>query len=222
DGHSCISLLEAANRRRVLLVLVCVAAGFPARRRRRLLQRPCHRPPPAQATAWQDVRSAGRSGPRARRRRALGAESRSFQPGTRRARRFSRERPRRSALGQVAGLLGRDEQLVLRIDEGVALVVRELVVLLEVDRVLGAGFLAVAAEDAAEHVDLVALGVALPVRDRLVRIVLGGLHEDRVGRAGDRAQLATDAALEAGLVAGGEVVGPGARARPPILFSVTV
>src|SRR5439155_3937196 len=61
-----------------------------------------------------------------------------------------------SALGQVAGLLLGDEQLLLGVDEGVALVVGELVVLLEVDGVLGAGLLAHAAEDAAQHVDLVA------------------------------------------------------------------
>src|SRR5438093_1272513 len=50
-------------------------------------------------------------------------------------------RSSRSALGQVAGLLHRHHQLVLRVDERVAVVVRELVLLLEPDCVLGTGLL---------------------------------------------------------------------------------
>src|SRR5262249_37375703 len=90
-------------------------------------------------------------------------------------------RPDASALGQVAGLLGADEQLVLGVDEGFPLVVRELVFLLEVDRVLRTGLLAHAAEDAAQHVDLVAPRVTLAVGARSFRIVLRRLDVDRVG-----------------------------------------
>src|SRR5262245_48775323 len=55
----------------------------------------------------------------------------------------------------------RREKHVLGVDLRAAPVLRELVLLLERDRVEGACDLAVAAEDAAEHVDLVDAGVAL-------------------------------------------------------------
>src|SRR5262245_23663542 len=121
------------------------------------------------------------------------------------------ERPTRlgSALREVAGLLGADQQLVLGVDERFAPVVGQLVVLLEVDRVLGTRLLAHAAEDAAQHVDLVPAGVPLPVGPGVCGVVLGGLDEDRVGRTGNRAQLASDAALEAILVPGQDVQPPG-------------
>src|SRR5690554_1229127 len=60
----------------------------------------------------------------------------------------------------------------------------------------GAGFLAEAAEDAAQHVDLVDGGVALAGRDGVIGVVLRRLHVDGVGGAGRGAEAATDALLE--------------------------
>src|SRR5438045_6005598 len=63
-------------------------------------------------------------------------------------------------------------------------VVRELVVVAHRDRVERAGDLAVAAEDAARHVDLVDGGVALAGADPVLGRVLGGHHADAVRGAG--------------------------------------
>src|SRR4051794_10267768 len=79
-------------------------------------------------------------------------------------------------------------------------VVGQLVVDPHRDRVEGAGDLAVAAEDAARHVDLVDSGVALAGRDLVVGRVLGGDHPDAVGRAGGRAERTPDALLQAGVL----------------------
>jgi hypothetical protein len=68
-----------------------------------------------------------------------------------------------------------------------------------------AGLFAHPAEDAAQHVDLVATRVAFPVRLGIVGRILGSLHEDRVGRARHRTQLTTHATLEAVAVAGEDV-----------------
>src|SRR5207249_5406354 len=73
----------------------------------------------------------------------------------------------------------------------------ELVVVAERDRVERAGQLAIAAEDAAAHVDLVDPGVALAGGVALLVGVLVGDDADAVGRAGRRAQRAADALLEA-------------------------
>src|SRR5207253_6977960 len=70
----------------------------------------------------------------------------------------------------------------------------------ERDRVERAGELAVAAEDAAAHVDLVDPRVALAGRDAIPGRVLGGDDPDAVGRAGSRAERAADALLEPVLV----------------------
>src|SRR5262245_11031729 len=88
------------------------------------------------------------------------------------------------------------------------------------DRVLGARFLAVAAEDAAKHVDLVALGVALAGRIPLGLRVLTRLHVDRVGGTDGRAEAAADAALEAVLVAVKLVEAPEARIHLHALLGV--
>src|SRR5439155_4266746 len=87
-------------------------------------------------------------------------------------------------------------------------------------RVLGTGLLAHAAEDAAQHVDLVALRESLAVRTRGGRIVLRGLHVDRVRRAGHRAQLAAHAALEAVGVPGEDVEPAEAREHLELLVRV--
>src|SRR5688572_30590346 len=65
------------------------------------------------------------------------------------------------------------------------------------DRVGRAGILTVAAEDAAQHINLIGRGIALARRVWVRRIILGRHNQDRVGRAGRRAQRAADAALHA-------------------------
>ena len=77
-----------------------------------------------------------------------------------------------------------------------ARVVGELVVVAHRDRVERAGHLAVAAEDAARHVDLVDRRVALAGRHLVLGRVLGGHHADALGRAGRGAERAADALLE--------------------------
>src|SRR5205807_3698036 len=69
-----------------------------------------------------------------------------------------------------------------------------------------AGQLAVAAEDAAAHVDLVDLGVALAGRDLVVRGVLGRDDADALGGARRDAQRAADALLEARVLEAVELV----------------
>ena len=69
------------------------------------------------------------------------------------------------------------------------------------DGVGGAGFDAVAAEDAAVVVDVVDLGVALGGGDALLLGVLGRLDVDAVRRAGGGAEEAGYALLQAVLVA---------------------
>src|SRR5438309_566164 len=101
--------------------------------------------------------------------------------------------PERRALDRLG------QQHLLGEDEVRAGVVRQLVVVPHRDGVEGAGDLAVAAEDAAAHVDLVDGGVALARRDPVLGRVLGRHHADAVGRAGRRAQRAANALLEAGV-----------------------
>src|SRR5262245_61215237 len=97
----------------------------------------------------------------------------------------------RSALGKVPALLGGDEEFVLGVDERLAAIVGELVLLLEIDGIFGARLFTHAAENAAEHVDLVAARIPLAVGARVLRLVLRCLDIDGVGRAGHRAQLAS-------------------------------
>src|SRR5579884_2570817 len=107
-------------------------------------------------------------------------------------------------------LLGRVglEQHLLRVDELLAARVGELVFGPEHDRLDRAGLLAVAAEDAPEHVDLVDLGVALPGADPVLLGVLGGDPQDAPHRAGGRAQLTADAALQPVVVPAEVVTAP--------------
>src|SRR5438105_3203760 len=89
------------------------------------------------------------------------------------------------------------EQHLLRIDKVRPREVGQLVLGAQADRINWTGFLAVAAEDAADHVDLVDRRIPLTSRCRMSRVVVGRLDEDGTGRTGRRAQLAADAALEA-------------------------
>src|SRR6266566_3220959 len=98
------------------------------------------------------------------------------------------------------------EKHLLGEDQVRAVVVGQLVVVAHRDRVEGAGDLAVTAEDAAREVDLVDLGVALPGRDPVVRVVLGGDHADAVGGASGGAERAADALLQAGVLEAMELV----------------
>ena len=96
-----------------------------------------------------------------------------------------------------------------------AAVVGELVVVAHRDRVERAGHLAVAAEDAARHVDLVDRRVALAGRDLVVGRVLGGHHADALGRAGRGAERAAHALLEARCPRSGAACGGrGSAGRP--------
>src|SRR5207248_4277684 len=101
--------------------------------------------------------------------------------------------PQRRALQRLG------QEHLLGEDEIGAVVVGELVVVAHRDRVERARDLAVAAEDAARHVDLVHGRIALAGRDAVRRGVLGRDHADAVGRAGCRAQRAADALLQARL-----------------------
>src|SRR3954452_15376480 len=97
-------------------------------------------------------------------------------------------------------LRGWRQQHLLREDQVRARVVRQLVVVAHRDRVERAGHLAVAAEDAARHVDLVDRRVALARGDLVLRRVLGSDDAYALGRAGGGAERAADALLESGVL----------------------
>src|SRR6185437_2485049 len=82
------------------------------------------------------------------------------------------------------------------------------------------GQLAVAAEDAAAHVDLVDAGVALAGRVALLVGVLRRDDADAVRRAGGGAERATDALLEAVLVPVQTVAAAEARVHRPLVLGV--
>src|SRR4026207_1462503 len=82
------------------------------------------------------------------------------------------------------------EEHVLRVEEVAALVLGDLELVAEGDRVEGAGELAVAAEDAAAHVDLVDPRVALSRRNAVLGGVLLRDDADAVRRAGGGAERA--------------------------------
>src|SRR5207248_5430111 len=94
----------------------------------------------------------------------------------------------------------RGEQHVLRVDQVVAVVLGDLEIVAEHDRVERAGELAVAAKDAARHVDLVDARIALARRDAVLGGVLGRNDADAVRGAGSGAEGAADALLQAVLV----------------------
>src|SRR3954447_16349254 len=100
------------------------------------------------------------------------------------------------AVGDRHLLHRRREQHVLRVDQVVPRVLGDLELVPERDRVERARELAVAAEDAAAHVDLVDARVALAGRDAVLGGVLGCDDADAVGRARGSAEGAADALLE--------------------------
>src|SRR6185436_12190754 len=102
----------------------------------------------------------------------------------------------------------------------VAVVLGDLELVAERDRVERAGELAVAAEDAAAHVDLVDARVALAGGDAVLARVLGGDHADAVGRARRRTERAADALLEAVLVPVEPVPPAKARVHRPLVLRV--
>src|SRR5438067_13536037 len=93
------------------------------------------------------------------------------------------------------------QQLLLGVNELLPARVRQLVFGPEHDRLHRTRLFAVAAEDAAEHVDLVGLGVPLARGYAILVGVLRCDHEDAADRTGGGAKLARDAALEGGVVA---------------------
>jgi hypothetical protein len=120
--------------------------------------------------------------------------------------------------GHLLHRLGK--QHVLRVDEVVARVLRDLVLVAERDCVERARKLAVAAEDAAAHVDLVDARVTLAGGDAVVRRVLSRNDPDAVGRARGRAQRAADALLQAVLVDVEPVTSAEARIDGPLVLGV--
>src|ERR1700730_4500223 len=87
-------------------------------------------------------------------------------------------------------------QLLLGPDQALAAVVGQLVLVRHGQRPGRARLDAQPAQDAAQVVDLVDPAVALTRREALLVGVVRALDEDRVGRAGPRAQLAPDALLQ--------------------------
>src|SRR5882757_720475 len=91
----------------------------------------------------------------------------------------------------------RGHQLLLGVDELLAIVECQLVLVAHRERTGRARLDAQAAENAAQVVDLIDLAVALTGRIPLRLGVVTALDVDRVGRAGPGAQLAADALLQA-------------------------
>ena len=112
------------------------------------------------------------------------------------------------------------EQHFLGEDEVFAVVVRQLKVLSQDDCAGGAGVLAVAAEDAAEHIDFVADGVALAGGEAVFFGVLASIDEDAAGGAGSGAEGAADALFEAVVVAGEDVSPAGSWELLTLVFGV--
>src|SRR5207249_2165557 len=112
------------------------------------------------------------------------------------------------------------EQHVLGVDEVVSVVLRDLEVVAERDRIEWTRELAVAAEDAAAHVDLVDARVALTGGDAVVGRVLGRDDADAVRRTGRGAERAADALLEPVLVAPEAVAAAEARVDGALVLGV--
>src|SRR5438874_12823893 len=117
-------------------------------------------------------------------------------------------------------LEGLGEQHVLRVDQVVARVLRDLVLVAEGDRVEWTRELAVAAENTAAHVDLVDARIALAGRDAVVGRVLRRGDADAVRRARRRAERAADALLQPVLVAVEAMAATEARVHRPLVLRV--
>src|SRR5437879_5481503 len=124
------------------------------------------------------------------------------------------------SVGDRDALDRRGEQHVLRVDLVVPVVLRDLELVAERDRVERAGELAVAAEDAARHVDLVDARVPLAGRDAVVGRVLCGDDADAVRRTCGRTERAADALLQPVLVHVEAVAPAEARVDRPLVLRV--
>jgi hypothetical protein len=93
------------------------------------------------------------------------------------------------------------EELLLAVDHGADVVGSELEAVSVSDGVCGAGFDAIAAENAAGVVDVVDLGVTVGVGDAVVGGVLGGFDVNALRGAGGGAEEASDALFESVFVA---------------------
>ena len=93
----------------------------------------------------------------------------------------------------VAGIFARpiDQQVLLFVHQVLAMILAHLEIRRQLDRIGGARFLAEAAENAAREIDAEELRITPAV------LVFRRLKRDAVHRAGDRAQIARDAALAA-------------------------
>ena len=93
------------------------------------------------------------------------------------------------------------EELLFAINEGVDVVGGELDAVAVGDRVGGAGFYAVAAEDAARIIDVIDAGVALASRNTIGLCIIPSFDVDTICGAGRCAKEAADTFFEAILVA---------------------
>src|SRR5262245_59660097 len=94
----------------------------------------------------------------------------------------------------------------------------ELVCVFQRDCASGTGCLAVATEDATQHIDIEDAGVALTGGDAILLDVLLRLDVDGVGGAGACAEVAAHAAFKAVLVAMQDMPAPEARRQLALLF----
>ena len=93
------------------------------------------------------------------------------------------------------------EELFFAIDHGIDVVGGELESMTMSDRVCGASFDAVSAKNAARIIDIVDSGVAFGGGDAICFGIFGGLDIDAAGGTGCGTQKASDALLEAILIA---------------------
>src|SRR5439155_18943473 len=110
------------------------------------------------------------------------------------------------------------QQRPLVVELGLPVVGGELVLAGHPQRLRRARLDAEAAEDAAQHVDLVDLGVALAFRDAVRLGVLAGNDSDAVGGTRRRAERSPNALLEAVLVPVPHVPATEARAGDVVLL----
>ena len=93
-------------------------------------------------------------------------------------------------------MLQRNKQAILAVNENVPICVGDFPFLAEDYRILRAGLLAETAEDTADYIDLVMPRVTFSMRNRVFRVILGGLQVNGAGRTGHAAQATTDTTLQ--------------------------